>query len=91
VLRSLSRTMPDCNAADEAALIARARGLLATYEDMAEMVRLGAYRAGSDPKVDEAIHYQPGLEAFLTQAKTERTNLENGFAQLSAILDEAPA
>jgi flagellum-specific ATP synthase len=91
VLRSLSRTMPDCNAPAEAALIARARGLLATYEDMAEMVRLGAYRAGSDPRVDEAIHYQPALEAFLAQAKAERTNLEDGFAQLSAIFDEAPA
>src|SRR6185312_10616412 len=46
VLRSISRTMPDCNTAAENAVIAAARAHLATYEDMAELIRLGAYKPG---------------------------------------------
>ena len=59
VLRSVSRTMPDCNTGEQNALVNRARQLMATYEDMAELILLGAYRGRSDPQVDEAIHYHP--------------------------------
>src|SRR4029078_5969615 len=51
VFRSVSRTMPDCNTEQENALVQVARNLLSIYEDMAEMMRLGAYRKGSDPEV----------------------------------------
>jgi hypothetical protein len=72
VLRSISRTMPGCNSDDENRLVMRARQLMATYDDMAELIRLGAYRAGSDPAVDEAIAYRDALEAFLAQDRAER-------------------
>ena len=85
ILRSISRTMPGCNTEDENLLVTRARQLMATYDDMAELIRLGAYRAGSDPKVDEAIRYQPKLEAFLKQQKAERAELANCYAQLAEI------
>ena len=62
VLRSISRTMPGCNSDSENALVQRAKRLLSTYENMAELVRLGAYKRGSDPEVDEAIQYQPMIE-----------------------------
>ena len=92
VLRSISRTMPACNVDEENALVSRARQLLSVYEDMAEMIRLGAYRKGSDPQVDEAIRYQPRLEAFLSQHRTERSDLASGYAELAEILDmPAPA
>ena len=58
---------------------------MATYDDMAELIRLGAYRSGSDPKVDEAIRYQPLLEAFLKQQKSERADLGSGYEQLAEI------
>ena len=86
VLRSLSRTMPGCNNTEETALVTRAKQLLSVYEDMAELIRLGAYRRGSDPLVDEAIHYQPSLEAFLAQGKDERADLAQGYQALAAIL-----
>lgn len=86
ILRSISRTMPDCNSAEESLLIKKARSLLATYEDMAEMIRLGAYRAGSDEKVDQAIFYRDQLEAFLSQDKADHTSLEDGFQALENIL-----
>src|SRR5690348_12499051 len=47
VLRSISRTMPACNSESETALVTQARGFISTYEDMAELIRLGAYRRGS--------------------------------------------
>jgi flagellum-specific ATP synthase len=86
VLRSVSRTMPDCNSAEENALVRRARALMATYDNMADMIRLGAYRKGSDPEVDEAIMYHASLEHFLSQDKNEPASLESGYAQLDAIL-----
>jgi flagellum-specific ATP synthase len=91
ILKSVSRTMPDCNAPEENDLIRRARGLLSTYDDMEELIRLGAYRPGSDPQVDEAIHYQPAIEAFLGQRKHEATSLADGYAALAEILDRRPA
>ncbi len=86
VLRSVSRTLPQCNTSSQNALIDRARGLMAVYSDMAELIRLGAYRAGSDPAVDEAIRLHEGLEAFQRQDIAERTSLESGYRQLAQIL-----
>ncbi|SMF92224.1 flagellum-specific ATP synthase [Azospirillum oryzae] len=85
ILRSVSRTMPGCNTANENELVGHARRLLSSYDNMAEMIRLGAYRRGTDPQVDEAIHYQPALEAFLKQGKREATDLETSYAMLAEI------
>ena len=87
ILRSVSRTMPGCNTDQENALVGRARRLLSAYNDMAEMIRLGAYRRGSDPLVDEAIEYNPAIEEFLKQGKRERTDMEAGYAKLAEILN----
>ena len=59
---------------------------MATYEDMADMIRIGAYRRGSNPEVDEAIAYRDRLEAFLTQGVKEQAQLEQGYAELQQIL-----
>jgi flagellum-specific ATP synthase len=87
VLKSISRTMPGCNSDAENEVVARARRLLAQYEDMAELIRLGAYRRGSDAAVDEAIHFQPALEQFLSQSKGERAPLEACYRALAELLD----
>ena len=89
ILRSLSRAMPDCNTAEENAIVLRARRMLANYEDMAEMIRLGAYRVGSDAKTDEAIKYYPALEEFLSQGRNDRSDLASGYAQLAAIFENS--
>jgi flagellum-specific ATP synthase len=86
VLRSVSRSMPDCNSEAENAIVTTARRLLATYDDMAEMIRLGAYRKGSDQEVDRAIHYFAPLEEFLRQDMNVRSTLFEGYAQLASIL-----
>ena len=42
-----------------------------------------------NPEVDEAITYQPALEAFLNQGKSEKTGREEGYNRLAAILEGA--
>jgi len=85
VLRSISRTMPSCNTKEQNELISKAKKILSVYEDMAEMIRLGAYRKGSDPDVDEAIKYFPKLEEFLSQLPDESATLEECYAGLQEI------
>lgn len=86
VLRSVSRTLPECNSDAENALTRKARQLMSTYDDMEDMIRLGAYRQGSDQSVDEAIHFHAALEQFLAQTKHENTPLEECYAKLAAVL-----
>ncbi|GEC15113.1 flagellum-specific ATP synthase [Nitrobacter winogradskyi] len=87
VLKSVSRTMP--KSADPAFLpdITRARQMMATYSDMEELVRLGAYRAGSNAEVDEAIRLNPVIEDFLRQAKDEVTSIGDGYRRLQQIVN----
>jgi flagellum-specific ATP synthase len=54
---------------------------------MAELIRLGAYRRGSDPKVDEAIRFYPAIEAFLSQRKGEQADLAGGYTGLAQVLE----
>ena len=86
ILKSVSRTMP--RSADQAYLpvIMRGRQVMATYADMEELIRLGAYRTGSSPEVDEAIRLHEPLETFLRQAKDEKSSLDDGYRQLAQIL-----
>ena len=90
ILRSISRSMPQCNNATENRLVAAARSHIATYEDMAELIRLGAYRSGSDPRVEEAIRQYPAIDAFLAQRKDEHADLAEGYVALAAMLGEKP-
>lgn len=86
ILRSVSRTMPDCNTLEENEVVNQARKYMATYEDMAELIRLGAYRRGSDGAVDEAIVFYPGIENFLSQNIDETSPLATCYEQLRTIL-----
>jgi flagellum-specific ATP synthase len=88
VLRSISRTMP--RAADPHYLpaINRARQIMATYADMEELIRLGAYRPGSSPEVDQAIALHGPLEEFLGQGKDEASTLGEGYIRLEQILTD---
>jgi len=91
VLKSISRTMPGCNEDEQNALINRARKIISTYEDMAELIRLGAYRRGSNAEVDEAIYYFPRIEAILRQEKSDATNLATCYKLLAEALQPPTA
>ena len=83
LLRSVSRALPGCNTPQQNELIAKARTMISTFEDMAELIRLGAYRQGTDPKVDEAIRFQPTLDAFLSQGKYEQAGMDLVYSDLA--------
>jgi flagellum-specific ATP synthase len=87
ILKSVSRSMPACLSAQQWALVKRAKQLITTYEDMAELIRLGAYRKGADALTDEAVKYYPAIEEFLTQWKDDHTSMEDGFRRLAKILE----
>lgn len=88
ILKSLSRSMPACNTEHENALIIKARQLLSKYEDMEELIRIGAYKKGSDPEIDQAIFYYPHIEEFLSQSIEEISSFESSYQQLEMVLHQ---
>ena len=86
VLKSVSRSMPKAVSEQRNEIIKRAKQIITSYEDMSELIRLGAYRKGSDPKVDEAIVLYPRIEEFLTQNKDDSNNIDESFAALADIV-----
>jgi len=92
ILRSLSRTVPGCLEPHERTLMTRARAVLSLQGDMAELVRLGAYKAGTDPAVDEALRLGPRIEAFLHQRKDEpMLTVDGAFSALASTMEQPPA
>ncbi|AOX21116.1 flagellar protein export ATPase FliI [Kozakia baliensis] len=87
ILRSLSRSVPGCNNAEENNLTQRARAVMANYDRMSDMIRLGAYKNGTDPEIDEAIGLMPKLNNFLKQGRHERSTLQEGFQTLRQIMN----
>lgn len=87
VLRSVSRAMPKCNTDFENKVVVFARKMLSIYNDMAEMIRLGAYKKGTDPEVDLAITYYDQIEQFLNQKPNESVAMEESYKILSKIVD----
>jgi len=91
VLKSVSRTLPGCQTPLERETARRARASLAAYANMEELIRIGAYRAGSDAEVDRAIALNPALETFLAQDKDDYASLADAFDRLEAILEQNAA
>lgn len=67
VLRSISRLMTEVVPREHLDLAGRMRNLMATYENYSDLIGIGAYKAGSNPEVDEAIKYHESIEEFLKQ------------------------
>jgi len=91
ILKSVSRTLPAAHGADENTMRIAARRALSTYNDMQEIIRLGAYKPGSNVDVDHAIAVVPEIEALLTQNKQDPGTLNDSFNSLSAILRSSHA
>ncbi|GAK32329.1 flagellum-specific ATP synthase [Iodidimonas nitroreducens] len=87
LLRSLSRMLPDCHNDWENAVYRAARKWMAIYEEREDLIRLGAYKQGSDPDVDQAIAYYPRLEDFCRQSTHDHANQMEAFETLAAIIE----
>ncbi len=87
LLKSVSRTLPHCLEAEQNQTRLAARSVLSTYADMEDIVRLGAYKQGSNPAVDRAVAIAPKIETMLTQTKSNRSSVDEAFAQLSQLVE----
>jgi type III secretion protein N (ATPase) len=72
VTQSLSRLMPRLASQEHVAAAEVVRAHIALYEEKRDLLLLGAYRSGSDPRLDAAISRAPEIEAFLGQREQER-------------------
>ena len=64
---------------------ARLRAHLALYESKRDLVMLGAYKRGSDPRLDAALSRIDAIESFLRQDKHEHASIDDAIAQLARI------
>jgi flagellum-specific ATP synthase len=80
--KSISRVMSDIVTPDHLRAASRARGLASLYEENRDLFLLGAYQAGNNPDVDEAVRVTPALEAYMRQASTAPSTLADSISQL---------
>ncbi len=89
VAKSVSRALPHCHTTAELAIMTAARRALSTAANVEDLVRIGAYRAGSDPATDAAIRFATLADSFLQQGRTDRQGSEISFATLYGLLTES--
>lgn len=86
VLESVSRLTRDLLTPEQLRLTARARDLLAIYRRNQDLISIGAYPAGSNPAIDQAIALHEPLRAFLRQDVREGFSLEQSWTLLQQTL-----
>lgn len=80
--RSLSRVMADIISPEHAGAAAALRRIWSAYEENRDLILMGAYAAGGDPMIDEAIARRPDLLAFIRQTPKERVAFADSVAAL---------
>jgi flagellum-specific ATP synthase len=85
VLASVSRVMPDVVPPAHAAAASAIRDVLATYRDAEDLVNIGAYVAGSNPRVDRALSRIDHVRAFLRQGIDERSTFDESQQALTTL------
>jgi len=88
ILISISRLMKDIADSGHVAAAARFRDLLATYYKAEDMVNIGAYKSGANPKIDAALEHIESFNEFMRQGVGERSTLEESVDWLRRIAAE---
>ncbi|MCC6220378.1 MAG: FliI/YscN family ATPase [Deltaproteobacteria bacterium] len=91
VLQSISRLMPELLDEEGMQLAYRARRVLADYREAEDLITIGAYKEGQNPKVDYAVQHIDRLNTFLTQMPTQKFSLEETARLLRAVFAEEQA
>lgn len=91
VLSSVSRLMPDVTTPEHRDFAGRLRDVLATYRASEDLINIGAYARGSNPKIDFALDRIDAVNAFLRQAVDERGEFGATIAALGRIFGENEA
>jgi len=85
---SVSRVMHEIVGTPHLELARRFRRVVAAYEAHRDLIAIGAYQRGSDPRVDEAIALWPRIEQYLQQDMRQRFTFDESVASLQAVLGE---
>lgn len=83
---SVSRVMNDVVSPEHLNAARRFRRLYSAYQQNHDLISVGAYQRGSNPEVDEAIEFYPGLMQFLQQNFNEAVNFGNSLQELMALV-----
>jgi flagellum-specific ATP synthase len=85
---SVSRAMHEIVPPAQTELVRRFRQVLAVYEHNRDLISIGAYHKGSDPRIDAAISRWPRMQAFLQQDMRQRVDFAASLTALEAVLAE---
>ena len=85
VSHSVSRVMSEVTSPAHQAAAAKARRRIAVFDEHRDLITLGAYQAGSDVAVDDAVKNQPAIARFLTQGKPETSAWADTLAGVERI------
>ena len=85
ILDSISRLMPAVVQPEQAEQAALVRRLMAVYARSEDLVRIGAYKTGSDPDLDRALRARGALRTYLMQSATERASFNDSLGRLAAL------
>ncbi len=85
VLNSISRVAPDVTTADHQRAALAVRRVLATWEDIEDLVSIGAYSPGSNPDYDVAVNTRRAVLEFLQQDRGQGCQFEQSVEQLIAL------
>jgi flagellum-specific ATP synthase len=88
VLDSISRLMPAVAQPEQREQAALIRRLMAVYARSEDLVRIGAYKPGSDPELDRALRARPAMRAFMTQDAREPLRFADCLRRLAALAAE---
>ena len=64
------------------------RALLSLYRENKDLIDVGMYTAGSNPKLDIAIELMPKINAFLQQKTTDNVNMQNTINTLIDLMKD---
>ncbi len=88
ILNSTSRVMRDIISPRHLELAGKARNVLATFTEAEDLINIGAYAKGSNPKIDFAISKIEAINSFLRQNFDETSSLKQTLEQLGGLLTE---
>ena len=86
---SISRVMQEIVPKEHTQLARQFRQTLSTYQQNRDLIAIGAYQKGSDPRVDHAIAMWPKLQRFLQQDMHEAVDFKQSLQQLGEVAGEA--
>jgi flagellum-specific ATP synthase len=85
VLQSISRLMPKLADKRQLQVVGEVRDLLNTYQQAEDLINIGAYNKGSNPKIDLAIKMQDKINAFLQQGMLDKIDRQSAIADLLSL------